>query len=163
MPQKGTAVFLHSNEILQIWIFTNVLHQPYVAALQPPLDQQRAERHPTGMGRMTVVHKLRRIPLLRDVPWNQCCQFDPIIFRVQFSIRKYIILNSKLPAVLIHLLRPLKCKLFRTSHCILLAPIISFFRPECLPFNSFEVAEQALKSDEPQVRNVTSGSYFPLF
>ena len=46
---------------------------------------------------------------------------------------------------------------------ILIAPIISFFRPECLPFNSFEVAEQALKSDEPQVRNVTSGSYFPLF
>ena len=32
-----------------------------------------------------------------------------------------------------------------------------------MPFNSFEVAEQALKSDEPQVRNVTSGSYFPLF
>ena len=31
-----------------------------------------------------------------------------------------------------------------TAYAILIAPIISFFRPECLPFNSFEVAEQAL-------------------
>ena len=40
---KGTRTILfHPNEELQIRIFFDVLHQPVVTALQPPLDEQRS-------------------------------------------------------------------------------------------------------------------------
>ena len=41
-------------------IFSYVLHQPHIATLQPPLDQQRPQRHPARMRRARPVPFLKK-------------------------------------------------------------------------------------------------------
>lgn len=76
-PKGARPVLLHPDEILHVWVLTDVLHQPFVAALQPPLDQQRPQCHPARVRRMPVVDELRRISVLcrvkdRDAAHELC-------------------------------------------------------------------------------------------
>jgi len=121
-----------------------VFYQPLVTALQAPLNEQRTKYHPAGVCRMPVIDKLRRVPLLCDALRNQFRQFYTVVFRVQFSVWEDIIFNPKLAIVLIHLLRPPKCKLFGLCPPIFLAPILSYLGQFYLIFGHRGVAEYSL-------------------
>lgn len=74
--QRGRAkgartVLLHPDEVLQIRILSDVLHQPFVAAFHPLLDEQRPQCHPARVRWRAVIDKLSRVPFLRRVPWYQ--------------------------------------------------------------------------------------------
>ena len=98
------SVFLHADEILQIWVLTDVLDNPLIAAFQTLFDQQSAKGHPRRVRGVSIIHKLRCVPLFYGVPGNQCRQLHPIIFWVQRSIREYEILYLQLAVILIHVL-----------------------------------------------------------
>ena len=70
------------NEVLQVWVLPDVLHQPLVAAFLPPLDQQRYQRRPRGMRRISVIYKPRRVPFFCRFPRRQRCQLHTIVFRI---------------------------------------------------------------------------------
>ena len=65
----------------------------------------------------------------------------------RFSVWEDIIFNPKLAIVLVHLLRPPKCKLFGLCPPISLAPILSYLGQFYLIFGHRGVAEYSLSKD----------------
>lgn len=133
-PERARPIFLHSDEIFQIRIFSDVFHQPTVTAFQPPLDQPCAQCHPCRMRRRSIIREPGRIPLLRHIPRYQRSQFAPIFFLVQISIREYEIINPQLTAIFIYPRRLYKCELLAALLIASLALIISYSPRICFCF-----------------------------